>query len=272
MVIVVRPRRSLVERRLDRALGLVVQRAGRLVEHQHPRVAQQRAGDRQPLLLAAGEPVAAGADHGVVARRAARRPGRGSAPRGRPPRSRRRWRRGFACSRFSRTVAVQQVGLLASPRRRSRPGPPGRRSRTSTPSMVTPPAVGSCSRATSEASVVLPLPVSPTRARLPPAGTVRSMPCSTARSPLGVREGDVLEARPRPRTRPSAHRRGGVVDLDREVLVLEDPAEERQRRGDDGPTSSSPISGRNSAPCRAVKATRVPMVMPPEVAGSPAAR
>jgi hypothetical protein len=36
--------------------------------------------------------------------------------------------------------------------------------------------------------------------------------------------------------------------------------------------SSRPISGRNSVPCSAVKATRVPMVMPPDVAGNPAAR
>ena len=67
MVIVVRPCGQAVERLLDGALGLGVQRAGRLVEHQHPRVAQQRAGDRDALLLAAGEPVAARADHGVVA-------------------------------------------------------------------------------------------------------------------------------------------------------------------------------------------------------------
>ena len=38
------------------------------------------------------------------------------------------------------------------------------------------------------------------------------------------------------------------------------------------PMSSSCMSGRNSAPCSVVKATRVPMVIPPDVAGSPAAR
>ncbi len=38
------------------------------------------------------------------------------------------------------------------------------------------------------------------------------------------------------------------------------------------PTFSSPISGRNSPDCRVVNATRVPIVMPPEVAGRPAER
>jgi hypothetical protein len=38
------------------------------------------------------------------------------------------------------------------------------------------------------------------------------------------------------------------------------------------PTLSRPISGRNSVPCRATNATRVPMVIPPDVAGRPAAR
>ena len=71
MVIVVRPSASVVEGLLHGALGLGVEGAGRLVEHQHPRVAQQGAGDREALLLPAGEAVAARADHGVVARRAA---------------------------------------------------------------------------------------------------------------------------------------------------------------------------------------------------------
>ena len=58
---------ELLERLLDRALGLDVERAGRLVEHEHGRVAQDRAGDRDALLLAAGEAEAALADDGVVA-------------------------------------------------------------------------------------------------------------------------------------------------------------------------------------------------------------
>ena len=38
------------------------------------------------------------------------------------------------------------------------------------------------------------------------------------------------------------------------------------------PTFSTPISGRNKLACSAVNATRVPMVIPPEVAGRPATR
>jgi hypothetical protein len=44
-----------VERLLDHRLVLGIDGAQRLVEHQDRRVAQQRAGDRQPLALAAGE-------------------------------------------------------------------------------------------------------------------------------------------------------------------------------------------------------------------------
>ena len=67
IAIVVRPSARLVERLLHGALGLGVQRAGGLVEHQHRRVAQDRARDRDALLLAAGEAVAALADERVVA-------------------------------------------------------------------------------------------------------------------------------------------------------------------------------------------------------------
>ena len=105
MVMVVRPRADLVEGGLDGALGLVVQRAGGLVEHQDRRVAQQRAGDREPLLLATGEPVAAGADDGVVA--VGQRRDQVVDP-GRPAGGldlRRRWHRAGRGSRFSRTLA-----------------------------------------------------------------------------------------------------------------------------------------------------------------------
>ena len=67
MTIVVRPSASRRERLLDRALGLDVERARGLVEDEHGRVAQDRAGDRDALLLAAGEAEAALADDGVVA-------------------------------------------------------------------------------------------------------------------------------------------------------------------------------------------------------------
>jgi hypothetical protein len=57
----------LLQRRLHQPLGLGVEVGGRLVEDHDRRVLEQHAGDRQPLLLAAGQPVAALADDGVVA-------------------------------------------------------------------------------------------------------------------------------------------------------------------------------------------------------------
>ena len=56
-----------VERRLDQRLVLVVEMAGGFVEHHDARVLQQQPCDRQPLLLAAAEPVAALTDDRVVA-------------------------------------------------------------------------------------------------------------------------------------------------------------------------------------------------------------
>ena len=69
MTSVVRPARQPLQRLLHRALALGVERAGRLVEQQDRRVAQDRAGDREALALAAGEHHAALADLGVVALR-----------------------------------------------------------------------------------------------------------------------------------------------------------------------------------------------------------
>ena len=56
-----------LERHLDGALGLRVEVRRRLVEHDDVRRLEQQAGDGDALLLAAGEPVAAVADHGVEA-------------------------------------------------------------------------------------------------------------------------------------------------------------------------------------------------------------
>ena len=53
--------------RLDEPLADGVERRGRLVEDEDARVLEQHARDRHPLLLAAGQLVAALADHGVVA-------------------------------------------------------------------------------------------------------------------------------------------------------------------------------------------------------------
>ena len=61
------------ERILHQPLRFRVERRRRLVEDQDRRVLQQRARDRQPLALAAGQPLAALADPGVVLLAAASR-------------------------------------------------------------------------------------------------------------------------------------------------------------------------------------------------------
>lgn len=55
-----------VDRGLHGTLGLVVQCTRRLVEHEDSWITEQRARQRDSLLLAAGEPMPAGADEGVV--------------------------------------------------------------------------------------------------------------------------------------------------------------------------------------------------------------
>ena len=65
--------RDAVEFGLDRFLAFGIQRRGRLVEDQDRRILQQRARDRDALLLAAGQFQAAFADRSVVAVRAATR-------------------------------------------------------------------------------------------------------------------------------------------------------------------------------------------------------
>ena len=47
-----------VERRLDLRLGLQVEVRGRLVEHEHPGVGQERPGEREQLALAGGQGLA----------------------------------------------------------------------------------------------------------------------------------------------------------------------------------------------------------------------
>ena len=132
------PRGEAVERLLHLPLGPGVERARRLVEHQDRRVAQDRARDRDALLLAAREAVAALADDGVVALGQRRRSGRGSAPPRPPPRAPRRSRR---ASRSAGSRAPSR-GRDTSPARRRRPGRDSDanvRSRTSTSSIETRP-------------------------------------------------------------------------------------------------------------------------------------
>ena len=61
-----------VDGRLDDRLRLRVDARGGLVEHQDPRIDEQRPGDREPLPFAAGERAAALADPRVVGRAAGR--------------------------------------------------------------------------------------------------------------------------------------------------------------------------------------------------------
>src|SRR5207244_46616 len=63
-----------IQRALDERLALGVYRRERFVEHEDGRVAQQRACDRDALALTAGEPHAALADDGAVARALPRGP------------------------------------------------------------------------------------------------------------------------------------------------------------------------------------------------------
>src|SRR6266542_4970269 len=61
------PAGELGDRPLDELLVLDVDARGRFVQDEDGRVLQERAGDREPLLLAAGQARAAFADLGVVA-------------------------------------------------------------------------------------------------------------------------------------------------------------------------------------------------------------
>jgi hypothetical protein len=63
MTKVVRPRSSSLEALLDERLALGVEARRRLVEEEDARLGQDRAGDRHPLALPAGELDAALADH-----------------------------------------------------------------------------------------------------------------------------------------------------------------------------------------------------------------
>ena len=58
--------RDLAQRRLDFLFGEAVKRRGRLVENQNGRAFQNGAGNRDALLLAAGQFQAALAHHGVI--------------------------------------------------------------------------------------------------------------------------------------------------------------------------------------------------------------
>ena len=67
MTIAVRPARAATSASCTAASDCGVEVGGRLVEDHDPWLGEQQAGDRQPLALAARQPVAALADDGVEA-------------------------------------------------------------------------------------------------------------------------------------------------------------------------------------------------------------
>ena len=220
---------ELVQRLLHRALGLGVQRARRLVEHQHRRVAQHRAGDRDALLLAAGEAVAALADDGVVAvgqrgdQLVDLRGARGGLDLGVGG-----LRAGEAQVLADR--GVEQVGLLRDERRRVAASDAKRQRRARRCRRSSPRPRSRVVQARDEVAE-RGLAASRSRRRSPacvPAGTSMVDVLERRRSVGVVAEPDVLEAHlaahvARARRRPRAR------DVDRQVEVLEDAVEQRER-------------------------------------------
>ena len=221
---------------LDRVSVCVSSELVGLVEHEHGWVAQHRAGDRHPLLLPAGEAVPALADDGVVA--LGQRRDQVVDPRG----------PGGVLDLLIGRLRAGEAEVLAHARVKQicllRDDPDGRRqrpsdaSRTSTPSIVTRPCWGSYSRATRYPSVVLP---APGLARRPPSGCPPGprgrSPAASRRPTRGaVAEVDLFEpAPPRASRGPQLDRLLGLDDVDRQVQVLEDAIEQRQRGLEVGP-------------------------------------
>ena len=134
-------RHRLGQGHLDALLGGGVHRGGGVVEHQHPRVRQQRPRDRQPLALSPGHRQAALAHLGLIALRQLRDELVGlGAPGGLfdllAPRP------GPGVGDVLRDAGGEQEGVVADDRDRLADAA-YRRSRTSTPSSSTWPSVGS---------------------------------------------------------------------------------------------------------------------------------
>ena len=160
MTSAVRPRKRVLERVLDVRLVLVVEVAGGLVEDHDRRVLQQQPRDRQALLLAAAHPVAALADHGVVAVGQRGDHVEDARAVGTPRRARPRVASGLAYSRLAPIVSWNRCGSwLTTPIAARNDSCVS--SRTSWPSTRTAPPVTSYSRGTSDASLVLPDPDAP---------------------------------------------------------------------------------------------------------------
>ena len=170
--------------RLDRD----VERRDRLVEDQHARLGRQRAGDRDPLALAARQRARQRARSGARRGRPAR-PARARAPRALPRPSRRGAAAAPRRSRRRRSGAGRGSstgpGRRSAPRRRalrrSRAERGGRRAVAAAGARSCPPSARS-SPTIILATVVLPEPDSPTIASEPPAATPRTTTSSTATS------------------------------------------------------------------------------------------
>ena len=157
---------------------LGVEVVGGLVDQQHRRVGEQRAGDREPLLHAVRPAVdgivAAVGEADVGQHRAGAGVGRLLAHPVQAGEEREVLDAGDAL--VGRAVARRARGR---PSRAGRAGPWRRRC----PATRTVPAVGSTSPASVRSSVVLPAPLGPSSAWISPGWTERSMPAIAARWP-----------------------------------------------------------------------------------------
>ena len=164
------PAQQLVHVLLDRALGLGVERARRLVEQQHRRPVVDGARDRDPLRLAARQRAGptrrcASRSRAAAARRTPAR-SRCAPPSARAP-CRARRRRTRCCARSCRRTG-------SSPGARTRSACAASRSRASScraRRRGSGPSVGSSSPARHLISVVLPDPLRPTIATVVPGST-----------------------------------------------------------------------------------------------------
>ena len=159
--------------------GAGIQVGGRLVEHQHRCVGEQRAGEHDPLPLSAGERLALLADDRVKAVRklACPLPDPSAAQRlldvavARSGRARRTLSRMLALNRCESWPATEITRRMSA----------CRYSRRSLPASVTRPSWGSRKRRSRFATVVLPAPLGPTSATLSPGSSASATPSSAGR-------------------------------------------------------------------------------------------
>ena len=190
---------QLAEQRLDARAARPRRRRERLVEQQHRRVLQQRAGDQHALALAAGERRRSGGGRGRRGRRA-RAPRRAASRSARATRRQAGVRRVRAhqhdVERADREVEPRAIGLRHVGRQRPR-ARPSRAAPGSSPSSA-------------RNSVVLPPPLGPSTAAIVP-GVERERDAARATSlPARVAAGEVT------RRARAAHARAPPID-DREM-------------------------------------------------------